>query len=121
MRRKKTDVNQSESPAADRLAELLRAEKAFPYHVDLPDKEFSYVKLSIYGAPETNELFVKLTNGRVTFVEAVKSGLLYPAMADRIFGMDVLDSQVAFNLADAMWKKHKSTLVLRRTPPIPAP
>jgi hypothetical protein len=121
MSRGKIDAKENEPTAAARLSELLRSENAIPYHVDFPDKEFSHIKLSIYGAPETNELFVKLTNGTATFVETVKSGLLYPAMADRIFGMDVLDSQLAFNLADAMWEKHKSVLVLSRTPPISEP
>ncbi len=101
-------------PAAEaRLAKLLRTKDGtIPYHEDMPDKEFPYVKCSIYGAPKTNELFVKMTNGKVTFVEAIKSGLLHPAMEDRIFGMDVLDHNDAFATADRMWEKHRKALVL---------
>jgi hypothetical protein len=119
MRRKKTDAKRNEATAEERLAELLRSEKTFPYHENIPDKEFSFVKLSIYGAPDTNELFVKLTNGRDTFVEVIQSGLLWPAMADRIFGMDVEDSRDAFNLADRMWEEHKNVLAV--DPRAPAP
>jgi hypothetical protein len=81
----------------------------------MPDKEYAYVQCSIYGAPKTNELFVKLTNRKVAFVDVIKSGLFYPAMADRIFAMDVLDSNYAFGLAERMWKKHRKSLVLNQT------
>lgn len=94
-----------------RLQELLLKKKYIPYHENIPDEEFPHVTCSVYGAPETNELFVKLTNGTVTFVETIESSLLSPPMADRIFGMDVLDSAAAFNLADQMWKKHKAALI----------
>jgi hypothetical protein len=98
--------------AAKRLAKFQRTKGTIPYHVDLPDKEYAYIKCSIYGVPRTNELFVKLTNGKVTFVEAIKSDLSGPAMADRIFGMDVMDSNDAFSLVERMWKKHKKSLIL---------
>ena len=53
MRRKKTDAKRNEATAEERLAELLRSEKTFPYHENIPDKEFSFVKLSIRtGLPE---------------------------------------------------------------------
>jgi hypothetical protein len=112
VKRKDSNTKQSPLDAAQRLAELLRTKGVIPYHVDMPDKEFPYVKGSIYGAPKTNELFVKLTNGKVTFVEAIESGLLHPAMADRIFGMDVMDWNDAIALAERMWEKHKKDLVL---------
>jgi hypothetical protein len=99
-----------------RLAELRRTKGTIPYHEDLPDKEYAYVKCSIYGAPKTNELFVKLTNGKVTFVEVIKSGLFCPAMYDRIFGMDVMDSNDAFGVAERMWEKHKKSLILKSRP-----
>jgi hypothetical protein len=101
-----------DDPAA-RLTVLLKTNKHIPFHVDLPDKEYPYVTLSIYGAVETNELFVKLTNGTSTFVEVVDSPLLAPGMADRIFGMDVSDSDAAFALANEMWEKHRDELVRR--------
>ena len=110
MRPSNTD-SQSPTDAAARLAEIIATKKFIPFHVDLPDKEYVHIKGSIYGAIETNELFVKLTNGKTTFVESVESPLLAPAMADRIFGMDVSDSNVAFALANEMWEKHKDALI----------
>jgi len=101
-----------DDPAA-RLDQLLQTGKLIPFHLDLPDKEYPQIKLSIYGAAATNELFVKLTNGTVTFVEAVDSPLLSPGMADRIFGMDVADSEVAFARAEKMWEQHRAELVAR--------
>jgi hypothetical protein len=98
--------------ATTRLNRLLKSKKNFiPYHEDLPDKEYPQIKLSIYGAPKTNELFVKITNGKATFVEVFESNLLHPAMEDRIFGMDVEDSNDAFARADKMWEKHKAELL----------
>jgi hypothetical protein len=111
--RKKITAMVANDDAEKRLAKLLRAKGTIPYHENLPDKEHAYVKCSIYGAPKTNELFVKLTNGEVTFVEVIESGLLHPAMADRIFGMDISDSNDAFALAERMWKKYRKSLVLK--------
>lgn len=110
----------SPDAAAARLAGLLLAKQTIPYHENIPDPEFPSVLCSVYGAPGTNELFVKLTNGTVTFVEVIDSPLLSPPMADRIFGMDELDNAVAFNLADQMWEKNKVALIANppsQTPP----
>jgi hypothetical protein len=100
-------------PTATRLSRLLQAKACIVYHEDLPDREFPAVLCSIYGAPKTNELFVKLTNGAITFVEAVESGVLFPPMADRIFGMDVLDHEIAFGLAERMWENHNVALTTK--------
>jgi len=109
----RTDLGQSGplESAAMRLDRLLQSNGCIIYHENMPDPEFHYVTGSVYGAPATNELFVKLTNGTATFVEVVQSDLLYPPMADRVFGMDVMDHAVAFNLADQMWEKHKAALI----------
>ncbi len=106
-----TRTSESADDPVARLAALLRTDKYIPFHVDLPDKEFPYVTLSIYGAVQTNELFVRLTNGISTFVEVIDSPLFAPAMADRIFGMDALDADVAFARANEMWEKHRNELV----------
>ncbi|HEY0967273.1 MAG TPA: hypothetical protein VGD88_07790 [Opitutaceae bacterium] len=105
----------SESTPSDasRLAALLETKDFIPFHLDLPDKEYAYITLSVYGATKTNELFVKVTNGQLVFVEAVNSPLLSPGMADRIWGMDAADAHVAFSLADKLWEKHKHELVMK--------
>ena len=100
-----------DDPAA-RLEQLIRNGKGLlPFFENVPDKEFPKVNCSVYGATETNELFVKLANGTVTFVEAIPSGLVCPAMADRIFGMDAADEHEAFALAEKMWERHKTDLL----------
>lgn len=106
--------DKSSSPApndADRLAALLKAEACIPYIVDSQDKEYPYITLSVYGAPKTNELFIRLSNGEVSFVEAIRSPLIYPFMADRIFGIDTMDQEAAINHALAMWERHKDALI----------
>jgi hypothetical protein len=105
------DKSSSAPNDADRFAALLMAEACIPYIVDSQDKEYPYITLSVYGAPKTNELFIRLTNGDVSFVEAIPSPLIYPAMADRIFGMDAMDQDTAINHALAMWERHKDALI----------
>ncbi|PTY04254.1 hypothetical protein DB347_20370 [Opitutaceae bacterium EW11] len=102
--------NDATSPAA-RLEQHLRSKSCIAYEENLKDREYPFVTCSIYGAPKTNELFVRLTNGQISFVDVTQSPLLYPAMADRIFGMDVADSQVAFGLAEKLWEKHRDELL----------
>lgn len=94
-----------------RLQRLLQANGCIVYHNELPDPEFPTVKCSIYGAPKTNELFVRLTNGVVGFVAVAQSPVVFPVMADRIFGLDVLDHAVAFELADLLWEAHRGELI----------
>lgn len=101
------------TPAAnDRLAALFESKKnLIVFHSELPDNEYPQVRCSIYGATETNELFVKLASDKAAFVEAIDSPLLAPSMADRIFGMDAADAQAAFELAERMWTNHKKELL----------
>lgn len=94
-----------------RLDRLLQSNGCIVYHENLPDREYPEVLCSIYGATKSNELFVRLTNGTSTFVEAVPSDLLHPPMADRIFGMDIADHHTAFNLATSMWEKYQNVLM----------
>ncbi len=95
----------------DRLGELLRLNRAIKFFENIPDKDFSFITCSVYGSPKSNELFVKLTNGRCAFVESIVSRLVRPPMGDRIFGMDEMDKQDAFDLADRMWSKYQKELL----------
>ena len=99
-------------PAAERLTKLSAENQLIPFRVDVPDREYPYVIWSIWGAIPTNELFVRVSNGKVSFVDSAKAGLIYPSMRDRIFGMDLADEQAADELANRMWETHKSDLVL---------
>lgn len=80
----------------------------------MPDREYPQITCSIYGVPKTNELFVRLTNRCISFVAATDSPLSFPAMADRVFGIDVADAQVAFGLAEKLWEEHRSELLQGR-------
>src|ERR1700722_3427018 len=110
---KDKDTSKERIPAAERLTKHSAANQFIPFRVYVSDREYSYVVWSIWGAIPTNELFVRVSNGRHTFVESVKSGLVYPPMSDRIFGMDVSDERTADVLAIRMWENNKSDLILR--------
>jgi hypothetical protein len=101
-------------PVAVQLDRYVRSNACIVYHENLPDPEYPEVKCSIYGVPKTNELFVRIWKGSVSFVAAVPSPLEFPVMADRIFGMDVADHAVAFGLADQLWEQHRSELLATR-------
>lgn len=89
-------------PAAQRLADLIRDRQAILFEENAQDKEYPYIKLSIWGAIPTNELFVKLSNGVVEFVASGPSPLDHPLMADRRFGIDVSDHRAAIELAEQL-------------------
>jgi hypothetical protein len=96
-----------------RLERLLRAKACIVYHENLPDREHPQVKCSIYGAPKSNELFVRISNGRVSFVAVAPSPVEFPVMGDRVFGLDAADHAAAFGLADQLWLKHCAALLAR--------
>lgn len=109
--------SQSNDPSPEsaeaRLERLLRSNACIAYHENLPDREHPQVKCSIYGAPKSNELFVRISNGRVSFVAVTTSPVEFPVMADRVFGLDAADHAVAFGLADKLWLRHRAALVAR--------
>jgi hypothetical protein len=103
----------NEPPPETRLERLLRSNSGIVYHENLPDREHPQVKCSIYGAPKTNELFVRISNCHVSFVAVAPSPVEYPVMADRVFGLDAADHTVAFGIADQLWEKHRAVLLAR--------
>ncbi len=103
----------SQESVEARLERLLRSNACIVYHENLPDCEHPQVKCSIYGAPKSNELFVRISNGRVSFVAVAPSLVKFPVMADRVFGLDAADHTVAFGLADQLWLKHCAALLAR--------
>jgi hypothetical protein len=108
----RSDPNPPEAEsAAARLERLLRAKACIVYHENLPDREYPEVKCSIYGAPKTNELFIRIAKGPLAFVAVTPSPLEFPVMADRLFGLDVADHAVAFGLADQLWEQHREALL----------
>jgi hypothetical protein len=106
------NANDDLRPAAERLTGLIRDQQVILFEGNSEDKEYPYIKLSIWGAIPTNELFIKLSNGAREFVAATPSLLEYPFMADRRFGIDVLDHKVAIQLAEQTWELHKHELII---------
>jgi len=102
------------TPAA-RLARLRQARAGgVLLHEATFSRRHPQVKLVIYGAIRTNELFVELSNSERSFVDVVPSPLAWPLMADRVFGIDVSDAMVAFDRVDRLWKRHKAELIESR-------
>jgi hypothetical protein len=101
--------------AAELLQSHIAANQVIAFDQDIPDKEYPYILCSMWGVIPTNEIFVRLTNGDVSFVASVVSPLELPSMADRLFGMDVDDANAAGSLADELWNRHKDELIRAKT------
>jgi hypothetical protein len=102
--------------AAERLDGYIAANQVIVFEPGFPDKEFPYVICSMWGVIPTNELFVRLTNGELSFTDCIPSPLEVPAMGDRRFGMDVDDANAAGALADQIWERHKHQLTRKIGP-----
>lgn len=102
--------------AAERLEAFIAADQVIAFEPGIPDKEFPYIICSMWGVVPTNELFVRLTNGEVSFIDCVRSPLEVPSMCDRVFGMDVDEANAAGALADQIWERHKDQLIQRGLP-----
>lgn len=102
--------------AAERLEAYIAADQVIAFEPGFPDKEFPYIICSMWGVVPTNELFVRLTNGEVSFIDCVRSPLEVPSMGNRIFGMDVEDANAAGTLADQLWARHKHQLIRKERP-----
>ena len=95
----------------ERLEQLIASDKTMVFMQDNADKEYPKIKYDLFGAPETNELFVRVKAGDAVFVAVTKSPLLVPRMADRIWGPDVADWQAADELSSKLWEKHRGALL----------
>ena len=93
-----------------RLKALI-AEKTTLHFFSAEDKEHQNIEWSVYGVPATNEIVVSVTNSISTFFISGDSPLLFPAMADRRFGIDIADSSLAGELSHLLWRQVGSTLL----------
>ncbi len=96
---------------AEQIADLIKAKKAIVYGENFPDNQYSEVLWSQYGLIETNEIAVMVKCGAKVFAARARSPLEMPPMADRVWGMDVLDRALSFRLADELWKRFSSELI----------
>lgn len=102
-----------ESPeeAAVRVSAALIGGTAINYGSGFTDKEYPEIVWSIRGLPDTNEIAVIIEVGSLKPGMAHASGLLWPAMIDRIFGIDVDDQRLALWPSKEMWDVHSDLLV----------
>jgi hypothetical protein len=93
------------------IIDLVEAGRVVPYGVDVPDNEYDEICWSQYGLIDTNEIAVLVRNGNKVFGAKAQSGLIVPPMADRVWGMDVLDQEIAFELGEKLWARFSEELV----------
>ena len=75
------------------------------------DKEHPEVQWVVYGIISTNEIFVRAEAGGEAFAKSAPSELLIPPMADRRFGIDVADEQVANMLSMDLWVEYRHAIL----------
>jgi hypothetical protein len=103
--------DESPEDVANRIAAALVDDKAIDYGSGFKDREFPEITWAMYGIPETNEIVVTATVGTLCLGIADQSNLLYPAMIDRIFGIDISDAVLVEQLTERLWTVQSSRLV----------
>lgn len=102
----------TESPdeTAARVLEAVAGQWAIDYG-SFPDKELPEIQWAVFGLPASNEIAIVASVGAVRVAIAQSSELLFPAMADRILGMDVLDGQLAQHMSEQLWDAQSARLI----------
>lgn len=95
--------NESPEQVAARASAALVGDAAIDYGSGFTDKEYPEIVWSMCGLPASNEIVVTATVGALHLGMAHPSGLAWPAMIDRIFGIDVDDQRLAFWLSEQLW------------------
>lgn len=93
-----------------RVASALEVNKAIKYDDGCPDKEYPEIVWHTFGIFDSNEIAVIAHCGELKIGMASPSTLLHPPMADRIFGIDMSDRQLSFQIADQIWSRHGAEL-----------
>jgi len=96
------------------IIDLVKAGKVMPYGVDVPDNEYIEIRWSQYGLIDTNEIAILVSNGNKAFAAKAQSGLIVPPMAERVWGMDVLDQEIAFELGEKLRERFSHELMAER-------
>lgn len=86
-----------------RLAQIVNSDRVILFYKNSPDKEHPEVLWSVYGATDTNEIIVCARRGSLAFFHSGPSPLIWPAMGDRIYGIDVSDEATAQKLGIELW------------------
>jgi hypothetical protein len=85
--------DESPEQVAARANAAFLGETAIDYGSGFTDKEYPEIVWSMCGLPGTNEIAVIAEVGNLRLGKACFSGLVWPAMIDRIFGIDVDDQR----------------------------
>jgi hypothetical protein len=86
------------------LDKIISTERYYPYikdqvNNDVPNQPVTY---NMYGAINENALYCKMGVDGKTYYGKINSGLFWPAMVDRIWGMDQMDAHYLNWLTDMM-------------------
>lgn len=105
-----SDAPSSES-VVQRVLQARESNQAITYCDESPDNEYPEIKWQFFGLIQTNEIATVARCGQFVVAACCKSPLLFPPMADRIFGVDVSDMQAALELGNEIWKHHREELL----------
>lgn len=78
---------------------------------DSADKQYPQIKWTVWGALDTNEIIVRASAGTISVWRSAPSILLNPSMADRRFGIDIADSEVANRVSMEIWETESERLI----------
>lgn len=106
-------MSQSSEEVVTRIAHAIEQKRAIPFCDPTPDNQYPQVKWRIFGLIETNEIAVLAECGDLKLAACEESGLLFPPMADRIFGIDVMDQELALQLSDRLWSEYSEQLIAK--------
>ncbi|WP_281783333.1 hypothetical protein [Sinimarinibacterium flocculans] len=74
------------------------------------DPECPAVVWSQYGLVASNEVVVTARCADLGYYIRAASMVAHPPMAERIYGMDVLDGQLGLRLGERLWELHGAAL-----------
>lgn len=95
----------------ERIKRSINEPDSIKFHIDVPDKDYPEIKWSIYGLPKTNEIAVMVKAKNLVFYIAAQSNLYSPHMSNRIFGLEVVDQDLADDLSNKLWDSKKTDLL----------
>ncbi|WP_421793237.1 hypothetical protein [Hydrocarboniphaga effusa] len=96
---------------AERVAKARNTMSAIDYGSGFSDKEYPEIIWSMCGLTKTSEIVVMAEVGDLKIGKAHRSGLSYPHMVDRIFGIDIDDQRLALWLSSQLWDSNANQLI----------
>ena len=98
-------------PVVAAVRKALESNQAITFGPPAEDKEHPQITWQCYGLIATNEIAVIARCQELEIGACQESTLLYPVMAERVFGMDLNDEELAFRMADEIWAQHGERLL----------